>query len=317
LHWVFLSMLAIAALGNVSACRREPSTVRQARALRLGVGSTGGDFDVMGRALVDTMKRGQPPRDVQIVVNQGAVTSLESLQQGTSDCGFSYANITYEAFAGKLADEPGPMTHLRGVALVERAPLHLFARPGSGIRTVTDLAGKRVNIGLRGSASAHAAQLVLDAFNLKRLVMESDTPGGLRQLLEGEVDAVFLVAGTSRAFVSRMLETAKLISVEGPPIDRLRERYPFFRPMQIPAATYPRQTDAVRTVGIQSVLLCREDVAPEDVQRITRDWLTTFGRLVADGEVSDGVSTSIASAPPIPLHGGATDDYRSRQVMVR
>ena len=100
-------------------------------------------------------------------------------------------------------------------------------------------------------------------------------------------------------------------------MDALRERYPFLRPLQIPAGTYAGQSTAIRTVGIESVLLCRDDVDAEHVRRVTGNWFSTFNRLVAEGAIWEGVSASMAAATPIPLHAGASDYYRARQVHVR
>ena len=122
----------------------------------------------------------------------------------------------------------------------------------------------------------------------------------------------------SAAFVTRAVDTgARLLELEGPEIDALRERYPFLHPALIPANTYPGQTAALRTVGIDSVLLCRDDVAPDDVRTVTREWESASVRLVREGKLADRVSVSVASATPIPLHEGASDYYRSRQVLQR
>ena len=99
-------------------------------------------------------------------------------------------------------------------------------------------------------------------------------------------------------------------------MDTLRERYPFLHPSSIPAHAFKGQVAPLKTVGIESVLLCRDDVSPEHVQRVTKDWFITVTRLAKDGRLAEGVSASVASATPIPLHVGASDYYRARQVLL-
>lgn len=309
------------ALGASTGCVDQQVSASRAASLRIGVGTRGGDFDSLGRALAQTLRREKPGYVVEIVSNEGAVSSLESLQQGTSDCGFSYANVAYEAFAGRLSNEPGPLKHLRGVALVQMSPLYFVARGSSTIRDLRDLRGRTVAYGGRGSASSRAALLVLNAAGVDLAsvrIQNEGFPASFQRLREGTLDAVFVLAGKPSNFIAKAVaQEARLLPLQGPAVDALRERYPFLRPLLIPARTYPQQIAPIKTVGIASLLLCRDDVAAQHVYRVTQDWFLTFARLAKEGQVTDGVSTPLASATPIPLHPGASDYYRARQVRLR
>ena len=304
-----------------SGCREPHVVASRIPSLRIGAGSLGGDFSVMAGALAQTLA-GQPPRyKVDIVSTPGGVGSLESLQRGESDCGFSYANVAYEAYAGRLPNEPGPLKRLRGVALVQISPVYLLVKRQSVITRVNDVRGKTVAFGTRDTASYGAALLILNAFgvDVKSItVVDEAFATSFRGLREGGIDAVFLVAAQPSGPVARSLrEGTKLLPLQGPEIDLLRERYPFLHPSLIPADTYPEQHQAIRTVGIESLLLCREDVPAADVRHVSEAWMTTFATLVQKRQLIDGVSASLASATPIPLHAGASDYYRSRQVLQR
>jgi hypothetical protein len=315
------TLICIAIALGVSGCHGPQVVASTPPSIRIGAGSTGGDFDLMARALAQTLG-GRPPRyRVNIVATQGGVSSLESLQRGDSDCGFSYANVAYEAFAGRLPNEPGPLKRLRGVALVQISPVYFLVKPNSPIRRVSDLRGRAVTFGTRDTASYGAALLILDAFGVDVRSLEVTDQAfvaSMRRFREGAIDAVFLVAAQPSTPVTRILrEGTKLLPLQGPEIDALRERYPFLHPSLIPAETYPGQHAPLRTVGVESLLLCREDMPAEDVRGVTEGWMATFAELVKKGQLIDGVSASLASATPIPLHAGASDYYRSRQVLQR
>jgi hypothetical protein len=53
---------------------------------------------------------------IENVVTAGSVSNLEALQAGTTDCAFSYADVAYEASAGRLPDASRTFHRLRGVA---------------------------------------------------------------------------------------------------------------------------------------------------------------------------------------------------------
>lgn len=302
----------------MSGCAEPRVAAEKPRAIRIGVGSRGGDFSVMGGELAETLKSEQPPYQVEIVSNGGAVSSLDDLQHGASDCSFSYANITYEGFTGRLADEPGPLTHLRGVAVIELTPVYFVARRGSSIKQVNDLEGKSMSLGPRGSGSYRAALILLDGFGVDttKVKMQAEKFGAsVERMGAGDVDAFFILAGQPGNF--RKLVKENVLPIEGPMVDRLRTRYPFLHPVVVPAGTFPMQSAPIRTVGIDSVLLCRDDISTEDVTRVTKDWFLTVGRLVKAGRLGDAVTPAFASATPIPLHPGAAEYYRARQVQFR
>jgi len=275
----------------------------------------------MGKALAQTMQAGQPGFTVEVVNNEGAVSSLESVQQGRSDCGFSYANLAYESFVGRLSDEPGPFTSLRGVALVETTPLHFIVRRSAGIRSVKDLVGKTVSLGPRGSGSYRAALPVMAAFGAdpSKVNIQNEPFGtSVKRIRSGELDAYFLLAGRPANLIPNQInKDTELLPLEGKTIDALRERYPFLHAVVIPAGTYPAQTDPIRTVAVDSLLLCRNDFGAAAVKRVTGDWFTTLAALAKDGRVTDAVNADLASATPIPLHAGASEYYRARQVLFR
>jgi uncharacterized protein len=307
-----------AALLIASGCAEPAVNAERPRAIRIGVGSKGGDFSVMGGELAETLLAEQPPYHVEIVSNGGAVSSLDDLQRGASDCSFSYANITYEAFTGRLADEPGPLTHLRGVAVIELTPLYFVARRGSAVRRVADLEGRSMSLGPRGSGSYRAALTVLDGFGVdtKKVKMQAERFGtSIERMGAGDVDAFFILAGQPGNFRNRVKE--RVLPLEGEMVDRLRTRYPFLHPVVVPAGTFASQTAPIRTVGVDSLLLCRDGVPTEDVTRVTKDWFQTVARLVKSGRLGDAVTPALASATPIPLHPGAAEYYRARQVQFR
>ena len=318
-----MSLFASLALGLVvlTGCADTEVAARKTPSIRIGVGTRFGDFDKLGRALAETLHSQTPAYSVEIVSNEGAVSSLESLENGTSDCGFSFANVAYEAFAGRLSDEPAPLKHLRGVALVQISPLYFVIGRHSSITGVRDLKGRTVALGVRGSASSRAASLVLDAFGIDLAsvhVQSEGFPASFQRLREGKLDAIFVLAGQPSNFIARAVEHgARVLPLQGQAMDALRERYPFLHPSLIPTRALTQQGVPIKTVGIDSVLLCRDDVDPERVQRVTQDWFLTLARLAKEGQLVDAVSSNVASATPIPLHVGASDYYRARQVLLR
>ena len=306
---------------SLAGCDRPVEGMGPPPVLRIGVGSRGGDFDVMGRALAETLRAGTPAYGAEIVSNEGAVSILDSLQQGKSDCGFSYADVAYEGYVGRSGDEPSPLRRVRGVALVEITPLHLVVRRDRSIKSVHDLPGHSIAIGPRWSGSYRTALLVLDAFgvDVNKIDVEVASFRGVgERMRSGSLDGHFvLIAQRANSIANLTADNAEIIPLEGKAIDTLRDRYPFLHPAVIPPDTYPNQHSAIRTVAVESLLVCGDDVAAEHVRRLTADWFTTLTKLAKEGRVTDAVNPALAASTPIPLHAGASEYYRARQVQLR
>jgi TRAP-type uncharacterized transport system substrate-binding protein len=83
----------------------------------------------------------------------------------------------------------------------------------------------------------------------------------------------------------------------------------------IPAQTYPGQELPVKTLGLEGLLLCRSDLEARDVRQITKAWFTTLERAGRSGLITNAIGPKAAAATPIPLHPGAADYYRARQLL--
>jgi uncharacterized protein len=302
-----------------SACEQQlPATVTVEPPLRIGTGARGGSFHADGEALVrvwDTMELSIPILNHE---TSGSVANLEALQDGRTDCAFSYSDVAYEARAGRLPDQKQPFDRLRGVALVQLSPLYFLVPADSSITSVRDLHGRNVALRSRDSGSLQAAMLVLQAFGLDPssiTIINESFLGSFARLQAGTVDAVFVLTGQPSDSVARVVaDKARILPIVGGAIDRLREQYPFLRPVLILGGTYAGHDAPIRTVGVESLLLCSEAVSPERVHQVTKAWFMTASKLTDDGEMSDAIGSDLGAATPVPLHEGAKRYYRERQL---
>ena len=298
-------------------CRDTRAAPIQPVTIRISAGTHGGDFDAIAHEFASTLGRA-PGYAAQVQSSAGAVDSIEAVEKGTSDCGFSFSNVAYEAFAGRLPDEPKSLNRLRGVALVQVWPLYFLVNRQSSIQGIADLRGRTVAFGSRGSGTFRAAMLVLETYGMDARsvnVQEQGFRESFAQLATQAVDGLFFLAGQRSDIVSRAAKYARIMPLSGAPVDRLRERYPFFRPSLIPAQTYPGQELPVKTLGLEGLLLCRSDLEARDVRQITKAWFTTLERAGRSGLITNAIGPKAAAATPIPLHPGAADYYRARQLL--
>ena len=309
--WLVLVAVFVGSCETAPPATAPPNSVQ----LHLSAGGRRGYSFRMAEALAKTLSSRNPNYSIDFEATED-VGSVHSIQQGKTDCGFTSANIAYEAFAGRLPDDPRRYDRLRGVALVQLAPLHFLVRKGSPIRDVSDLRGRTVAIGSPGTATSRIALLVLRAYGLGRNSVNIRDEGVVRAfspVATEASDGAFLLYGqTQSSDGPSRVGNVQVVPIHGAAIDRLRQEYPFIRPALILAGTYAGQGEPVRTIGVESMLICRADLGTERVEEITDAWFRTTNHLLQGNVMFDAVSPELASATPIPLHEGATRYYRAR-----
>src|SRR3546814_5162997 len=98
---------------------------------------------------------------------RAAVDNARQIQQGTLESGFVQADIAYWAYHGQeLFLTGGPLKALRAIANLYPETVHLVVRSDAGIKTVTDIKGKRISLDRPGSGTRVDAHLVLQTFGI-------------------------------------------------------------------------------------------------------------------------------------------------------
>jgi TRAP transporter TAXI family solute receptor len=284
--------------------------------LRFRIASEGG-FDQRG--FVNAYASALSGIDFQMVTSDISGTGLEELQNGTADLTINVSQTAYAAYSAQLETPTDRHDQLRAIANLGVAPLHFVARTDSGIRTVGDLRGRSVNLGVTTGENYRLAQSVLEAFGLgagtytPHHLSYSEAVAGL---LGRKFEAMFIVGSYPGRGVLRATEggVARLLPIQGKPADRLRQDSAFLRPALIPAGTYPGQLTSIRTVGVQHVLVCRRDLTEDAVFELTKQLFAALPRLAAIMNTIRSIDIYRASATSIPLHNGAARYYRAQEL---
>jgi TRAP transporter TAXI family solute receptor len=311
----------LAAAGLVAAGYAPPGTAALAGSdnrsvVRFLLGSPGG-FNQHG--FVEEYGKTLPNVTLKILesVRPGG-GRLEELQGDEADMTINLAHAAYLAYSGQLDSTGRKYDRLRAISTLGVVPVHLVARPNSGIRQVDDLRGRLVSVGPRNGEISRLARSVLSAYGLD---VENVRPHHMAsaqaavELGEGRVDAMFVVGGyPAEAIRTATKAGGRLVPIEGPQADRLRLSSRFFKVALIPPNTYPGQTTAIRTMGLHNILLVRRDVDEQVVYELTRQFFTALPRLSQLVSSLRSMDLDQASATSIPLHDGAARYYREREL---
>jgi uncharacterized protein len=247
----------------------------------------------------------------------GAVDNMDNVQKGEAEIGFAMSDVAYIAFTEGTETDPHPHSKLRGMALLQTTTLHVIVASSFHSRTVVNLRGKR--IGVAGSGTKFTTRAILPELGvpLSSVHIEQAAPSELLHgLLDGKFDAAVIMESEPSEFTRDALATGqlRLFPLGDTDTPRLRENYPFFRPIIIPAGTYGDHGD-VQTLGVKSVMVCRDDLSDEVVYRMLAVFFDSLPEFVQIQPYFELINLRAVSATPIPLHPGAARFYRERELL--
>ena len=222
------------------------------------------------------------------------------------------ADVAYLAFAGQLDESSGPFNQLRGMAVVNINTFHFLVGAHAHIDSIHQLKGRHVALGPVGSATTLIAEALLKAYGLTVADVNGERlpyPETAEGLVRGNFDAAFMTDRLDSDPVRRATrEGARLLDVDGPEIEALRQSRPFLRRTLIPARAYPGQQKAIHSLGVDRIMICRADVDADIVYRILEAYFATRPG------TTPRVDLESAPATPLPLHPGAARYYRQREL---
>ncbi len=301
------------------ACRPATQAPAPPAVVRFSTGTPGGGFYPLGEGLARAYERLFESVTFQINPTAGAVTNVEAIQHDAADLGFAFADVAYMAYVGRLGEAAGAFDRLRGIAVLQLTPVHLMVGRDSRITKVGHLRGRRIGVGPPGSGTALTAGLILQAFGIAETAVDVEQlqfNEAAARLVDGTLDAMFDTAIYPAASVTVAAQAgAHLLPIAGPPIERLRHDYPFLRVTMIPRDTYPGVGDTVRTIGVDSLLVCRRDLDERLVYDLTRRFFEALPSLSSSQGALRFMDLDQAPATPIPLHDGAARFYRERELL--
>jgi TRAP transporter TAXI family solute receptor len=248
------------------------------------------------------------------LVTAGGEENLALLRDGKASFALAQGDVARMAYEGAGAfSERGPDRQLFAVGSLYPEPVHVVARADGEIRSMADLRGKRVSIGVKGSASRITALAVLVAHDIRvsdlAQAVELNLNDSLLALRDRQIDAFLQVIGAP-ADSLRSAAAAfplRLVSLEAAAVERLSVAAPGVFGFTLPAGTYEGQAEDTPTAAVAALLLVHPDLTESEVERFTQALYSRGQDFAARGSVQ-AAQISAANALlglTVPLHPGA------------
>ena len=251
----------------------------------------------------------------------GSVFNINAIMAGDMEFGIVQSDSQYQALNG--LDEwkdKGPQKDLRTMFSLYTESVTLVASVDSGIKTIQDLKGKRLDIGKVGSGGRQNAVDALNAAgidwktDIKVITIPKNTDAQ-SMLMRGELDAFFYTVGhPTTAITFATVGTKKTLFVPIVNIEKLLSKNPYYVESVIPVSLYPQiaNEEDVKTFGVKATFVTSAKIPDNVVYAITKEVFENLGSLkysdptlnmlTKESMVKDGLTA--------PLHPGALQYYK-------
>jgi TRAP transporter TAXI family solute receptor len=311
--------LVIAILTSAVAGLPAPARADAEVFVSVATGELNGIYYPVGKAICQIVNRDLSTHSVRCSpeATPGSVYNITAIQSGELEFGIVQSDVQFAAYKGEGAWIGRPFIGLRSMLSLYPELVTVMVRADSRIQDLTGLAGRRVNVGSRGTgtrATWDAIEAELgwrDEERVRPVEMRADATTSA--LCSGEIDASMLIVGHPSPLVKTQQAACpiNLVAITGPAIDKLLHYRLYYQRGTIPADLYGMKAD-VPTFGGRATLVTTASLDPRVVAVVAKAILVhvadlralhpALARLRQRDMIIDGLTA--------PLHPGAEQVYK-------
>lgn len=292
----------------------------------IGTGGVTGVYYPTDGSICRMVNRDRKEHGIRCAVEstQGSVYNVERLRQKDLDMAVVQADIQDHAYRGiEEFKEAGPHSELRALFSLHSELFTLVARKDSGINSMADLKGKRVNIGNPGSGQRAIMDRLMQALDWEYSdflkTFEYKSAEQAKALCRDRFDAMIFVAGHPSGSIKEATVECDsvLLDVTGPAVDKLVAEHGYYRTLSIPAGMYRGTERDVQTFGLAATFVTTSRVSNEVAYHVVKavfENLDTFTQLhpaFRGLKREEMIRNDLAA----PMHDGAIKYYKEAGLM--
>ena len=287
----------------------------------LGTATPGGGFPLYGGAIADIVNATDLSLAIETRNTKGSTENVPLLEAGKLDIALVQGEVAYEALSG-VGRAPAD---LKIVAAMYSTAGMFVVRADSAYRSISDLRGKSIAFGARGSGLVILSRYVLDGIGLDQdrdfeaVYLERAGDGPL-MVMDGRVAALWGGGTGWPGFtaVAQGTAGARFIVPSADEAKRILAKHAFLKPLTVAAGGYPGQTSPIASVGSWSFIMARPTLDDDVAYRLARALHRAEGALAARLEQAreTTAANTVAAAPrPELIHPGVARYLREIGVL--
>ena len=294
------------------------SDVEGKKFLNIGTGGTAGTYYPIGGAMAEILNKEIPGMSASAQSTGASVANVNMLGDGTIDLATVQNDIAYYAAHGTEMFVDKKVDGLKGVASLYPETCQFVTLKSSGIKSLSELKGKRIAVGAVGSGVEANVRQILAVYGISYDDIDAQYLSfaeGASALKDGNVDVAVLTAGYPTASVQDIAaqNPVRLLPVEDKIADDLIAQYPFYTKTVIPGGTYAGFDEAVPSVSVMAMLVAGPTVNEELGYKVTKAIFSHLDRLQAAHAVGKQITRdSVKAGMSLPMNEGAEKYFNEK-----
>lgn len=283
---ILFVLLAVSMLSGMAFAGGQGEAGDGPQFVTIGTGGVTGVYYPTGGAISRMVNAKSEEYGIRASVEStgGSVFNINAVLNGDLEFGIAQSDRQYQAINGMAEWEGNAQADLRSVFTIHPESITLIASVDSGIESVADLAGSRVNIGNPGSGQLQNSLDVLGAFGLTEADIQAEQVGAVEApslLQDGRIDAFFYTVGHPNGNITEATSgriDVRIVNITGGGVPDLLSELPYYAESTIPASFYPQaaNTSDATTIGVKATLVTSAGVPDDVVYAITKEVFENF-----------------------------------------
>ncbi len=240
--------------------------------LTVGTASQGGTYFVYGNGLANFLSEELGLR-ASGEVTGGPVQNVTLVQTGDHDIGLVTMGPAFSALQGESELAPGlPHDDVRALFPMYQTPFQAVAMSRSGIESVSDMDGKRVNKGPAGGTSSTYWPQFLDTLGIETRTSNAGASDAASQLGDGLIDTFAFAAGFPTAAFSQLAaeHNVNIFGFSGDNLDTILSNHPEVAHFVIPGGTYSGHDEDIDSVAMWNFAIAHREMPESLAYEITK-----------------------------------------------
>lgn len=285
----------------------------------LATGGTSGTYYPFGGAIANIWNTNIENMNVTAQATGASAENLRLISNGDAEFAIVQNDVMDYAYNGTDMFGGQKLPNIMAIGTLYPEVVQIAASKDSGIKSIADLAGKRVSVGDAGSGVEFNAKQILEGYGLtfddikKSNLSFKESADAIQN---GTLDACFVTAGVPNAALQELAFTAGLVlvPVDDAAAEKICSKYGYYTKTTIPGGTYSGTDDMVNALAIKATLAVNANLDEETVYQMTRALFENLAELAKNH--AKGAEVSVEGAVKgvsVPFHPGAVKYFNNNK----
>lgn len=280
----------------------------QTKFVTIATGGASGPYNILATSLAEAYTK-EFGVNSKTQTTGASIENINLINQKKAEMAFVMSDALSDAVHG-VNNFSQKINSVSQIASLYPNYVQVVASSKSGIKTLSDLRGKRVAVGAQNSGVEVNARNLIQGFGMTYDDLKVDYLGyaeAADALKAGKIDAAFLTSGLPNSSLMELQQgfDLQLVAIPADKIAEIAKDKSYFVALNIPKGTYGNAED-VPTAAIRNALIVSSDLSEDDVYKLTKSFFANLPVLQTAHQAAKEIDPVKAKEGFVaPMHPGA------------